>query len=68
MDFFSSAGQSPAFFTGVAFGALLLCAGLAIGLWLGRHAAADAGSHRAETERLGQLVSHIVNWSQGMAQ
>jgi diguanylate cyclase len=67
MGYLIAAQQSPAFFTGVAFGAVLLCAGLAIGLWIGKRAGADAGSHHAETERLVKLVSRMVNWSHGMA-
>jgi diguanylate cyclase len=67
MGYLIAAEQSPAFFTGVAFGAVLLCAGLAIGLWIGKRAGADAGNHHAETERLVKLVSRMVNWSHGMA-
>jgi diguanylate cyclase len=67
MGYVVAAEQSPAFFTGVAFGAVLLCAGLAIGLWIGKRSALESGDHRAETERLVQLVSRMVNWSQNMA-
>jgi diguanylate cyclase len=67
MGYVIAAEQSPAFFTGVAFGAVLLCAGLAIGLWLGKRSVSESGDHRAQTERLVQLVSRMVNWSQSMA-
>ncbi len=61
------AEQVPAFFTGVAFGAALLCAGLAIGLWIGKRAGVDSVNHHAHTERLVELVSRVIKWSRGMA-
>ena len=61
------AEQSPAFFTGVAFGAALLCAGLAIGLWIGKRAGVDSVNHHPQSARLLELVSCVVNWSRGMA-
>ena len=57
---------SPAFLSGIAFAALLLCAGLSIGLWLGR----QGELQRRDTEMSRQamhVVSGLSGWTENMA-
>lgn len=57
---------SPEFFTGIAFAALLLCAGLAVGLWLGR----QGELHRREGDLSRQaleVVSGLSGWTESFA-
>ncbi len=60
-------GQLPVFFTNGAFAAMLLCAGLAIGLHLGRrNLPADDSGHR-DVKRLVGMLTHMVDWTHGVA-
>lgn len=60
-------GQLPAFFTNTAFGAVLLCVGLAIGLALGRKFALRDMPNRVDIRKLCGVLRHLVDWSHGVA-
>ena len=59
--------QLPSFFTNGAFAAVLLCVGLAIGLALGRRYAVRYEPDEEEVGRLLGVVTHLVHWTQGVA-
>ncbi len=60
-------GQLPVFFTNGAFAAMLLCAGLAIGLALGRRDAPADAARRDDVKRLVGMLTHLVDWTHGVA-
>ena len=60
-------GQSSTFFTHGAFAVVLLCAGLAIGLVLGKRHAPESKSQRKEVKRLVGVLSQLVDWTHGVA-
>ncbi len=60
-------GQLPTFYTHGAFAAVLLCAGLAIGLVLGKKSASNAFSDQTEAKRLVGVLSQMVDWTHGVA-
>ncbi len=57
---------SPEFFTGIAFAALLMCAGLAVGLWLGRHGGEVRKDGDASRQAL-EVVSGLTGWTENFA-
>jgi len=60
---------SSAFFSEGAFAVVLLCAGLAIGLAIGRRQIRHVVTpHRLELQRLIGLLSPLVDWTRGMAE
>ncbi len=60
-------GQLPTFFTNGAVAAVLLCAGLAIGLVLGRRYGRASASDQSDVKRLVGALTHLVDWSHGVA-
>ena len=59
-------GQLPTFFTNGAYAAVLLCAGLAIGLALGRRYAQPDNSKQEDVNRLLGTLRHLITWSHGV--
>jgi diguanylate cyclase len=57
---------SPAFFSGIAFAALLLCAGLAIGIWLGRQESTKRREAEVSRQAL-QVVAGLSGWTASFA-
>lgn len=57
---------SPAFISGIAFAAILMCAGLSIGLWLGRQGELQR-SESAISRRAVKVVSGLSGWTETMA-
>ncbi len=60
-------GQSATFFSQGAFAVVLLCAGLSIGLVLGKRHAPESKSQRKEVERLVGALQQLVAWTHGVA-
>ena len=59
----------PAFFGNGAFAAVLLCAGLAIGLTIGKRQIREVVTpYRLELQRLIGLLAPLVDWSRGLAE
>jgi diguanylate cyclase len=59
-------GQLPAFFTNGACAALLLCAGLAIGLTLGKRLARQTPASGTDAVRLAGVLTHLADWTHHM--
>lgn len=59
--------ESPSFAFGVLLGALLLCLGLGLGLWLGRRTAALYGGAPLDREQLQGLIQGLFRWTNGFA-
>ena len=60
---------SSAFFSEGAFAVVLLCAGLAIGLAIGRRQIRHVVTpHRLELQRLIGLLAPLVDWTRGLAE
>jgi len=57
---------SPAFLSGIAFAALLMCAGLAIGLWLGRQGELQRRDSEMSRHAV-NVVSGLSGWTETMA-
>jgi diguanylate cyclase len=57
---------SPGFFSGIAFAALLLCAGLAIGLWVASSWEAKR-KDRERSEQAMRVVSQLSGWTANFA-
>lgn len=57
---------TPVFATGVLFGALLLFAGLTIGIWIGRRTTADDDGS-LDNYHLGKLLRGLFHWTDGFA-
>lgn len=57
---------SPDFYTGIAFASLLLCAGMSLGLWLGRKNDAPQADGDASRQAL-QVVSGLTGWTETFA-
>lgn len=57
---------TPAFATGVLFGALLLFAGLCVGIWIGRRSLGEPDSS-LDDYHLGKLLRGLFHWTDGFA-
>lgn len=66
MSLFSEATTTPVFATGVLFGALLLFAGLTIGIWIGRRPPSDDDGS-LDNYHLGKLLRGLFHWTDGFA-
>ena len=56
------------FFSNGAFAALLLCAGLAIGLTIGKRHVSRSESDRLQMEHLIGMMSPLLDWTHGLAE
>ena len=65
MELFGEA-TTPVFATGVLFGALLLFAGLSVGIWIGRRSHGEADPS-LDDYHLGKLLRSLFHWTDGFA-